>query len=367
LITIQELFLKGKSLLSDFSQPALEAKILLLKSCTMEEEEFLSSPDRKVTRKEERGFYKLASKRRAGFPLAYVTGIKEFWSIPFRISPGVLIPRPETELIVERVLELAAQSQPAGLMNQAPTGQGSKSQANSNQSAKKQVATSYRSGNRANVNQTARDQRPVNQAPTSQSHGNRSRTIQASGNKIPANRSLTNQSVAAETIVDIGTGCGNIAISLAKELPEARILATDISRKALTVARLNSSLLETDNVTFAGGCLFSPLRRLRLEKKCDFIVSNPPYVSEQEWVELGEEIRNHEPKKALVPGMTGLEIIKDLVKGSPLFLKPGGYLVFEIGEGQKKRAFSLFNSKWGNVSCFNDFNGIPRVVVARTI
>ncbi|MEE9390639.1 MAG: peptide chain release factor N(5)-glutamine methyltransferase [Candidatus Aminicenantaceae bacterium] len=284
MITIRELFLKGKSLLNDFPQPALEAKILLLKCCSGEEEELLSSPDKKLTRREERGFYKLASKRRAGFPLAYLTGTKEFWSIPFRVFSGVLIPRPETELIVEKVLEL----------NQAP-------------------------------------------APE------------------------------PETIVDIGTGCGNIAISLAKELPQARIFATDNSRKALTVARLNSSLLETDNITFAVGSLFSPLRRFKLEKKCDFIVSNPPYVSEQEWEELAEEIKNHEPKKALVPGETGLEIIKDLIKGSPRFLKAGGYLVFEIGEGQKKRVLSLFNSNWRKVSCFNDLNGIPRVVVARKI
>ncbi len=178
---------------------------------------------------------------------------------------------------------------------------------------------------------------------------------------------MVNQAPAPETIVDIGTGCGNIAISLAKELPQARIFATDNSRKALTVARLNSSLLETDNITFAVGSLFSPLRRLKLEKKCDFIVSNPPYVSEQEWEELAEEIKNHEPKKALVPGETGLEIIKDLIKGSPRFLKAGGYLVFEIGEGQKKRALSLFNSNWSNVSCFNDLNGVPRIVVARKI
>lgn len=282
MITIQELFLKGKSLLNDFSQPVLEAKILLLKCCSVEEEELFSSPDKKLTRKQERDFYKLASKRLAGFPLAYLTGTKEFWSIPFRVSTGVLIPRPETELIVEKVLDM-------------------------------------------------------------------------------------NQAHARETIVDIGTGCGNIAISLAKELPQTRIFATDNSRKALTVARLNSSLLETDNVTFAGGSLFSPLKRLKLEKKCDFIVSNPPYVSEREWVELAEEIRNHEPKKALVPGETGLEVIKDLIKGSPRFLKPGGYLIFEIGDGQKKRVLSLFNSNWSNVSCFNDLNGIPRVVIARKI
>jgi len=293
LITTRELFLKGKSLLNDLPQPALEAKILLCKCSSIGEEEFLSHPEKKVSRKEERGFYKLVSKRLAGFPLAYLTGTKEFWSIPFKVSPGVLIPRPETELVVEKVLELAAQNQQVGLMNQAPTDQ-------------------------------------------------------ASANHVSA----------PKTIVDIGTGCGNIAVSLAKELPQARIFAIDNSRKALKMARLNSLLLETDNITFAGESLFSPLRRLKLRKKCDFIVSNPPYVSEKEWTSLSEEIRNHEPAKALVAGETGLEVIKELIKGSLRFLKTGGYLVFEIGEGQKKEVLSLINSNWSEVRCFNDLNRI---------
>lgn len=295
MITIQELFHKGKSLLNDLPQSALEAKILLLKCLAIEEEEFLSHPERKVSRKEERDFYKLTSKRLAGFPLAYLTGTKEFWSIPFRVSSGVLIPRPETELVVEKVLELVAQNRAVDLMNQV----------------------------------------------------------------------RTNQAASPEVIVDIGTGCGNIAVSLAKELPQARIFATDNSRKPLKVARLNSSLLETDNITFAGGSLFSPLRRFRLMNKCDFIVSNPPYVSEKEWTNLSGEIRNHEPKKALVAGETGLEVIKELIKGSPRFLKNGGYLVFEIGESQEKKVLSFFNSSWEEVRSFNDLTQIPRVIVAR--
>lgn len=275
--TIQELFQKGRSLLQDLPLPELEAKLLLLKSSSIAEEQFYSSPEKKVTRKEKRQFFKLVSKRRAGFPLSYLTGIKEFWSIPFRISSGVFIPRPETELIVEKVLELSAKNE--------------------------------------------------------------------------------------ETIVDIGTGCGNITISLGKELPQARIIATDISQKALKKARLNASLQEVSRITFVRGSLFSPLKKLGVEKKCDFIVSNPPYVSEEEWRKLSLEIRNHESRNAMVAGVTGLEVIYKLIQGAAPFLKPGGYLLIEIGEGQREDVLSFFGSVWSEVKCYNDLAQIPRVIV----
>lgn len=288
--TIQELFQKGRVLLQDLPQPSLEAKVLLLKSVSLVEEQFpsslaeerfFSSPEKKLSRKEERQFLKLVSKRRLGFPLAYLTGTKEFWSIPFRVSPGIFIPRPETELIIEKVLE------------------------------------------------------------------------------------LTSRPNSRKTIVDIGTGCGNIAISLAKELPQAQITATDISQKALKTARLNASQQKVSKITFARGRLFSPLKKLDLENECDFIVSNPPYVSEAEWKRLPLEIKNHESKRAVVAGEEGLEFIQRLIQGSPRFLKPGGYLVFEIGEGQKDNVLSFFGSEWSGVKSCNDLSQIPRVVVSR--
>ena len=277
--TIQELFQKGKSLLRDLPNPSLEAKVLLSHAASIGEEEFFSSPGLKFSRKQERDYFQSIAKRLAGFPLAYLTGTKEFWSIPFRVSPGVLIPRPETELIVEKVLEL-----------------------------------SLRNG---------------------------------------------------ETIVDIGTGCGNIAVSLAKELPQARIIATDISSPALKMARRNASEQRVNHILFARGNLFSPLQKLKLKRKCDFIVSNPPYVSEEEWAELDPEIKYHEPKKALVAGDRGLEVIQKIIQGSLSFLKPKGFLVLEIGEGQKNEVNSLFNSGWERVVYAKDLRGISRIVQAQ--
>jgi release factor glutamine methyltransferase len=277
--TLENLFQVGKFLLNDFPHPSSEAKLLLLKAGSIEEKEFLLSPNHRLSRKQERDFFQLIAKRLAGFPLAYLTGTKEFWSISFEVFPGVLIPRPETELIVEKVVEFSSNKE--------------------------------------------------------------------------------------ETIVDIGTGCGNIAVSLTKELPQAQIIATDISQKALKVARLNAAAQLNNRITFVRGNLFSPLQRLNLERKCDFIVSNPPYVSEREWEGLSPQIKYHEPKKALVAGETGLEVLEKIIRGSPVFLKPGGFLVLEIGEGQRGSVEAFFDSKWKKITCTKDLNGIPRIVVAQ--
>jgi release factor glutamine methyltransferase len=168
-------------------------------------------------------------------------------------------------------------------------------------------------------------------------------------------------------IADIGTGSGNIAISLARELPDAQIVASDISKTALKVARMNAQNLRVSNVTFAQGSLFTPLDRFKLQGKCDFIVSNPPYVAQKDWETVQPEVRDFEPKRALVAGKTGLEFIQKLVKGAPAYLKPGGYLVFEIGYGQEPDVLSLFSksNKWSSVRCFDDLSGISRVVVAQ--
>lgn len=272
------MYVNGKSLLKDIAQPALEAKILILKAASMSEEEFYAGSDRRLSTAQKKLYYRLISSRLDGFPLAYLIGEKEFWSIPFRVFPGVLIPRPETELVVDRVI------------------------------------------------------------------------------KVSSGRE--------EIIVDIGMGCGNIAVSLAKELPLARIIASDISRKALKNARLNAAVQEISKITFVYGNLFTPLKKLNLEGKCGFIISNPPYVSDTEWRTLQEEIIKHEPRKALVAGKTGLEVIRKLVKESPVYLKSGGYLIFEIGHGQKDKTMEMFGSGWRDVKCFKDLHGIPRVISA---
>jgi len=287
---IQELFERGKDLLKSHAYAGVEARVLLCKSASISAETFHADGNRKLTRGQERKFLRLVSKRLSGIPISYLTNEREFWSLSFEVYPGVLIPRPESELIVEKVVELS-----------------SKRKKSSSKSDK------------------------------------------------------TN-----EIIADIGTGSGNIAISLARELPGVQVVASDISKTALNVARMNAQNLGVSNVTFAQGSLFGPLDRFKLRGKCDFIVSNPPYVARKDWETLQPEVRDFEPKRALVAGETGLEFIQKLVKGAPKYLKPGGYLVFEIGYGQREDVLILFNksNKWSSVLCFDDLSGIPRIIVA---
>lgn len=279
--TVRELLQTGRRFLRGVPAPAIEAKVLFLQATGLSEVELFASPQRSIPPKEERSYRRLIQRRLSGVPLAYIIGRKEFWSLSLRIQRGVLIPRPETELLVEKTLGLAAG--------------------------------------------------------------------------------------AKATIVDIGTGSGNIALALAKELPAARIIATDVSARALRIARQNAQAHGLDNITFVRGSLFSALHGLGLEGKCDFVICNPPYVSAAAWNSLPTEIKNHEPRRAFVGGRTGLDFIRRLIKGSPDYLKSRAHLLFEVGYGQAEEALSWLDSGWAEVISFADLKGIPRVVQARRV
>lgn len=279
--SLAELFRQGVDLLKDFENPALEAKVLLLKSAAVTEKEFFVSGHQRLASNYCQGrFLKLIQKRLDRVPLAYLTGFKEFWSLPFEVSPAVLIPRPETEILVEKVLELSTRRE--------------------------------------------------------------------------------------ELILDVGTGSGNIAIALAKELPRARIVAVDKSLRALKVARNNAARHKVKNMVIESSNLFSA--SCVKNNKFDFIVSNPPYVSFSDWIKLPSEIRDYEPKTALLAGESGLEFISLLIRKAAFRLKPGGYLIFEIGDRQRDQVFSLFEQnkkRWTEIETALDWSGRPRVITAR--
>jgi release factor glutamine methyltransferase len=275
--TVRQLFNEGTRLLKAVPHPALEAKILLLHAASLDEKDFYSDPGARLPEKVERGFLGLIRKRLAGHPLDHLTGRKEFWSLPFKVGPGVLAPRPETELVVDRAVESAAGRRPS--------------------------------------------------------------------------------------ILDVGTGSGNIAIALSRELPLARITAVDISARALKIARANAAVLNAVGVRFIRSDILSAFGKPR--PLFDIIVSNPPYVSWREWTELATEVRDHEPKRALVGGDKGTEFIEKLIRRSHGFLRSGGRLVMEIGAGQKDDVRSLFGDGWDEIEFTRDLAGVPRVVAAR--
>jgi len=227
-------------------------------------------------------------KRRAGRePLQYITGVQEFWSLSFEVNTSTLIPRPETEHLIEIALRY--------------------------------IVTSW-----------------------------------------------TSKGSEHARILDVGTGCGTIAIALAKELPSAWILATDLSGAALAVARRNAlRLVPSRTVRFVRADLFEALHAQR--GWFHMIVSNPPYVARPELERLEPEVRDHEPRMALDGGPDGLDVLRRIVRGAPGVLCGGGHLVVEIGDGQAA-ALGAEIEKTGRYSSWEihpDFSARERVLVAR--
>jgi release factor glutamine methyltransferase len=275
--TLADLYRSGVALLNDRPQAVLEAKVLLLRAARLTEERYLAAPNDPCSPKAAAFFQRLVEKRMDGVPLAHLTGAKEFWSIPFEVTPSVLVPRPETEVLVEKVLELASREN--------------------------------------------------------------------------------------DSILDVGTGSGCIAVALAKELPRARIQAVDISERALCVARRNAMRQKARHIHFLKSDLFSAFRGTGV--RFDFIVSNPPYISRGEWEGLPAEVRDFEPRRALLSGESGVELIERLVRRAGTYLRPGGYLIFEIGDGQRDKVLALFGKRWTEIETAWDLAGKPRVITAR--
>ena len=164
-------------------------------------------------------------------------------------------------------------------------------------------------------------------------------------------------------IIDVGSGSGCIALALASELPTARIDAVDISDDALEIARCNARQLGlSDQIKFAQSDLLG--NYLDLGPTYDMVISNPPYVGESEADKLQTEVRQHEPHCALFGGQEGLDIYRRLIPQAREALKPGGWLVMEIGFSQEQAIHQLLLD-WRDVRSIPDLHGIPRVVIAR--
>ena len=285
----------------------LAAELLLLHATGRNRTWLYAHPEEVLDPITAENYFALIRRRATGEPTQHLTGKQEFWGLEFAINRDVLIPRPETEHLIEVALDRLAIGE-------------------------------IRAG------------RP---------------------------RKLSGESLS---IVDIGTGSGCIAIALAKELPAARIYATDISPAALAVADRNAALLGlSSQVTFLASDLFScfsgpisdsalpssALAAGRLPLLFDLVISNPPYVSRRESASLPVEVRDHEPATALYGGEEGHELYSVLIPQASRHLKPGGLLVLELGHDSLPAVRPLFASpEWTNVLVTNDLAGIPRVFSA---
>jgi release factor glutamine methyltransferase len=163
-------------------------------------------------------------------------------------------------------------------------------------------------------------------------------------------------------IVDLCTGSGALALALKARFPDARVHATDISEEAISLAAENSARLGLD-IALHHGDLFEALP-VDLRERIDLLVTNPPYVAEGEWSELPVEIRDHEPRGALVAGQSGFEVIDRIALDAPWWLGVGGWLFCEIGETQGEAAVGAFGA-WLDIDLRRDLAGRDRILVAR--
>ena len=278
--TIKELVLWTTAYFSEkgIKQPRLEAEVLLAHVLGRDRVYIYANYDA-PTRQNERDVFRHYIKRRVnGEPLAYITGHREFMSLDFTVNPAVLIPRPDTEILVESVIN------------------------------------------------TARSQDGIR-------------------------------------IIDVGTGSGAIAVSLAYYLPRAEILATDISKDALEIAEFNAKKHGV-TVNFHQGDLLEPFNHDESFEPFDYIVANLPYITQSEFTQLDKEVRDFEPGQALLAPGDGLDIYRRLLQQAPEYLKPQGCLVFEIGAGQGDAARKMFADIY-QLELVPDLAGRDRVIIAR--
>lgn len=225
----------------------------------------------------------LVSRRAAREPLQYILGTQEFCGLEFHVSPAVLIPRPETELLVQESLRVVDFGTEA-------------------------------------------------------------------------------------VLVDVGTGSGCVAVTLATILGKARIVAVDRSPEALAVAKGNAERhAVADRIDWMEGDLLSPLRERGMAGVVDVIVSNPPYIAEADWAGLQPEVREFEPRSALIGGSKGTEFHERLLRESVEHLVPGGSLVMEIGQGQLSAVQQIAGQmgRYGPLQVVKDEAGIERVIIVQ--
>jgi release factor glutamine methyltransferase len=282
----------------------LDAECLLAAVLGCPRWQFMLEPRRRLSAEEFGQALRLLQRREQREPLAYVLGTREFWSLPFSVSSGVLVPRPETETLVEAALDVWGK-----LSAECPV-------------------------------PSAQVQAPYDE-----------------------------DREAGPTIVELCTGSGAVAVALATELPTARILATDVSWRALRVARANAEQHGVaGRIRFLRGNLCRAIDGQLPEESVDLVVANPPYIPTGELVTLMPEVQ-WEPRLALDGGADGLRVAREIIESAPPWIRPGGFLLLEIGAEQAGaiQGFVAATVGWEPARVRCDLAGRPRVVVARRL
>jgi release factor glutamine methyltransferase len=259
------------------SSPRLDVELLLGLVLRLDRVQLIVDADRPLSKDELAAYRALHRRRRAGEPVAYLRGVREFYGRNFRVDARVLVPRPETEILVETALR-------------------------------------------------------------------RTRALSLSAR-----------------VLDLCTGSGCVAITLARERPTTRVVGVDLSEGALVVARENATRLGvTHQVTLLRSDLYAALDP---GARFDLITANPPYIAEPEIASLPPDVRDFEPRLALAGGDDGLDVVRRVVSGARSFLAPGGVLALEVGAGQAPEVQALFEQGgFTAIERQRDYAGHERVV-----
>ena len=343
--TIADTLQAAAKKLGELSDTArLDAEVLLTMATGKNRTHFRAWPERHLTSEECSTFQSLLEKRLAGHPIAHLTGTREFWSREFLVTPDVLIPRPETELLVELALRLM---------------DGCRSKTAFNCPDPDPIAVELgdflggQGGLNAGTLAVAGKQSPL--TPLLQ-RGEPGKSF--SELAISRFASSSPQEGRVAQIADLGTGSGAIAITLALELPRAAITALDLSPVALSVAAENAIRLGVGNIRFICSDWFAALP---ITERFDLIVSNPPYIAEHDPHLQQGDIR-FEPSLALTSGADGLDAIRTITNEATNRLNPGGWLLFEHGYDQADRVVELLRTAgFEEIVNFPDLQGHIRV------
>ena len=264
--------------------PRLAAELLLSDVLEMQRIELYTQFDKPVAKQQLDHLQDLVKRAGQNEPIEYLTGKTEFYSLQFSVTSDCMIPRPETELLVEKAIEFL-----------------------------------------------------------------RSRE-------------------GTQFVCDIGTGTGCIAIAIGRNCPDVRIIATDICDAALSVAAENVEKHQLhDRIELLSGDLFEPVAQRINNGKFDLIVCNPPYVSTAEFETLEKNVKDYEPKLALLAGRDGLDIHRRIIEKADTFLKPGAALMLEIGYSQRQAVRKLLEKKdcFAEIKIEKDLNGNDRIAIAK--
>ncbi|MBI4536480.1 MAG: peptide chain release factor N(5)-glutamine methyltransferase [candidate division NC10 bacterium] len=354
--TVEEALGSGAFLLEQagIESARLDAECLLGHALSLPRWRLAAAPQRRLSPEAFVAYLSLLERRERREPLAYLVGGREFWSLPLAVSRNVLVPRPETETVVEVALAVCYGTDPLGLEpsaeRRAP-------------SAKRQAPSAER-----RAPGTGDGGRP---SPSNRESRLAAGSASRRGGTSTANLEPRTWNLKPETsnllIVDLCTGSGAIAIALARELPSATVLASDISWRALRVARANAAEQGVaERITFLRGSVWRAVAGALGDRQADVVAANPPYIPSGRIPALMPEVR-WEPRRALDGGPDGLAIIRDIVAGAPQHLRPGGVLLLEVGADQGNAVTAMLGiagafEAWRVVP---DLAGLDRVVVAR--